>query len=192
MKFSKAHFAKFELTSMTLKEAEKKQPKDFDALCLVLDVKTKGKSERVLLCDATKVVKLDLPENRKGCVSAQEIIRIRSADFAKDGFLKLSEYSNILRIPKEFQSAKELLKELKKDKLPADVKEQLSLYGSENEVATKVKDDKLKKVTPLKKLFGDDLPKGEKKFKVHVSVVEVGPKDPKDWICIFDKKTGEQ
>ena len=191
-KFAKAHFAKFELPAMTLKEAEKKQPKDFDTLCLVLDVKNKGKGDRVLLCDATKVVKLDLPENRKGCVCPQEVVRVRGAEFAKEGMLKLNDYSNILRVPKDFQSAKELLKELKKDKLPADVKEQLSYHGTDSEVATKVKDDKIKKATPLKKLFGDEMPKGEKKAKVHVSVVEVGPKDPKDWICIFDKKTGEQ
>ena len=191
-KFVKAHFGKYELTAMTLKDAEKKKPKDFDTLCLVLDVKSKGKSDRVLLCDATKVVKLDLPENRKGSVSAQEIVRIRAADFEKDGMIKLNEYSNILRVPKDFLSAKELLKNLKKDKLPADVKDQMNLYGSENEVATKIKGDKQKKVTALKKLFGDDLPKGEKQFKVHVNVVEVGPKDPKEWIYIVDKKTGEQ
>ena len=159
---------------------------------MVLDVKAKGKVDRVLLCDATKVVKLDLPENRKGCVCAQEVVRIRGADFAKEGMIKLNEYSNILRVPKDFLSAKELLKELKGGKLPADVKDQMSIYGSENEVATKIKGSKEAKATPLKKLFGDTLPKGEKIFKVHVNVVEVGPKDPKEWICVVDKKTGEQ
>ena len=188
-KFIKAYFGKQELAGITFKEAEKKKPKDFDVLCYVLDVKHKGIIDRVRLCDETQVVKLDLPDNRKGYLSPFEVIRIRSADFKKSGELTLSEYSNILRVPKEYLSAKELLKSLKKDKLPADVKDNLALYNPEAEVATKlVGSHKSAKVTSLKTIFGEKLPKGEKQFRVRVNVVEVGPKDPHDWICVLNKK----
>lgn len=187
-KFVKNYFAKSELTGITFKEAEKKKPKDFDVLCYVLDVKHKGTVDRVKLCDETQVVKLNLTDNRKGYLTPYEVVRIRSADFAKNGELSLNEYSNILRVPKDFHSAKELLKSLKKEKLPEDVKDNLALYSPENEAATKiVGSHKTNKVASLKSLFGETLPKGEKKFKIHVNVVEIGPKDPHDWICILGK-----
>jgi hypothetical protein len=185
-KFAKSYFAKNELTGITFKEAEKKKPKDFDVLCYVLDIKHKGTVERVKLCDDTQVVKLNLSDKRKGYLSPFEVVRIRSADFAKAGELSLNDYSNILRIPKEFISAKELMKKLSKDKLPEDVKDNMILYNPENEVATKIV-GKTSKVSSLKSLFGETLPKGEKKFKIHVNVVDIGPKDPHDWICIVGK-----
>lgn len=190
-KFIKNHFAKSELTGMSFKDAEKKKPKDFDVICYVLEVKPKDKVERIKVCDATKVVKIDLTDSRKGYVCAQEVVRIRSADFGEAGKLKLNDYSNILRIPKEFLSAKEVLKSLKGSKLPEDVKDNLSIYNPENDVVTKLTTKAKKEATSLRDLFAGDLPKNEKVFKVRVSVVEIGPKNPHDWICVADKKKNQ-
>jgi hypothetical protein len=191
-KFIKTFFAKNELEGITFKEAEKKKPKDFDVVCYVLDVKQKGKVEHAKVCDATGAFKLELSENRKGIIAAQEVIRIRSAEIAQ-GKLKLSEYSSILRIPKEFQSAKEMLKGMKEGKLPKDVKEGMDIYAPSTESLTKlVKAPKGKEAAHLKALFGKEQLKEGEKFKVHVSVVDVGPKNPHDWICVYDKKSKKQ
>jgi len=114
-KVSKAYFTKNELKAVTLKEAEKK-PKDFDVLCYVKEVKKKGNTTKVTLCDAQKTVKLDVPSNTKFAIVPEEVIRIRSANYTdkKCDTIELNEYSNILRVSEEYRSAKELMKKLKK------------------------------------------------------------------------------
>jgi hypothetical protein len=114
-KVSKAYFIKNELKAITLKEAEKK-PKDFDAMCYVKDVKKKGSTIKVTLCDAHKILKLDVPSNTKFAITPEEVIRIRSANYTdkKCDTIELNEYSNILRVSDEYKSAKELMKKLKK------------------------------------------------------------------------------
>lgn len=188
-KFVKDYFEKKDLESLSLKEAEKKKPKDFDTLLYVLEVKAKGKEEKVKLCDGSKVVDLHLPSNRKGLVAPQEVVRIRSANFDK-GFkeLTLNEYSNILRVPKEFVAAKDLLKELEGTKM-TDIKKEVSLHMGMKEEPTKLLKKTGKPIT-LKELFAGKA--AQKLYKVHVGVVEVGPKDPKDWICVVEKKTKKQ
>ena len=193
-KFVKEHFEKNELEGITLKEAEKKKPKDFDCLCYVLDVKTKAKAERIKLCDGTKIVKMDLPINRKGIVIPLEVVRVRGVDFdakKKSKYLTLNDYSNVLRVPADFASAKALLKEIQGPKLPEEIKTELSLYTPLKGEITKLGSHKTAKLAKLKDLSsGKGL--ASKFFKVNVNVVEVGPKDPLDWIYVVEKKTGKQ
>lgn len=112
-KVSKAFFTKNELKAVTFKEAEKK-PKDFDVLCYVKDVKKKGVTTKVTLCDTNKTVKLDVPSNTKFAITPEEVIRIRSANYTdkKCDTIELNEYSNILRISEDYKSAKELMKRI--------------------------------------------------------------------------------
>jgi hypothetical protein len=195
-KFLKEHFDKTELEGITLKEAEKKKPKDFDSLCYVLDVKTKAKAERIKLCDGTKIVKMDLPITRKGVVVPLEVVRVRGVDFdpkKKFKYLTLSEYSSVLRVPGDFASAKALLKEINGPKLPEDIKSELALYTPLKGDATKLLGShKGAKLMKLKELCSGKSLGSAKYFKVNVNVVEVGPKDPLDWICVVEKKTGKQ
>lgn len=195
-KFIKTYFAKHELAGLTLKEAEKKKPKDFDTVCLVLDIKQKDKCFKVKICDATKIAKLELPLARKGLVNPLDIIRLRSANYSDGKFkgLLLNEYSNILRIPKDYVSAKDLMKELKEGKVAAEIKSQVKLYTPNDEEVTKIlKNHKQNKAVSLKKMFAEEVTKNSQKFfKTRVNVVEVGPKDPHEWLCVVDDKTKKQ
>jgi len=195
-KFSKSYFAKNDLRFMTLKDAAEKKPRDFDTLCMVMEVKKKGVNEMVKLCDAQKVVKLEIPVNREITVTPGEVIRIRSANYTDDtkfDSIELSEYSNVLRVPAEYKSAKELMSAIEGSKASETVKAKLAIHTPHLNapmVGSKIIDShKQTKTANLKELYeGTDIKSGQKYFKVHVGVSEVTPKSPKDWIQVYDKK----
>ena len=198
-KFSLNYFTKHELAAVTLKEAEKKK-KDFDCLCVVLETKKKGSFDRVRLCDGEKVVKVDIPVIRKLHISPEEVVRVRSANYA-DGKafsrLTLNEYSNILRVPKEFKSAKTLLEHIKRKDLAADIASDVALYtrlrGTTLTITKTASAHKHAKPVQLKDLFsGEALKEDKKYYKVRVSVLEVGPKEPQEWIWVSDKTAQKQ
>lgn len=198
-KFAKNYFTKFELPAITLEEAEKKA-KDFDVLCLVMDVKKKGKESQVKLCDAGKVVKLKIPESRNLTVTAGEVIRVRSANYTegkKFDTLELNEYSNILRIPADFKSAKDLMKAVNSGKASEKVKSKLAVHTphlTAPMTGSKITDNhKQTKAVALADLFAGNAGKeGQKYFKIHASVSAISPKTPKDWIGVIEKKTKKQ
>jgi hypothetical protein len=195
-KFGKEFFASTELPGMTLKEAEKKKPVDFDVVGQVLEVKKKGNDSIVRVCDAGKVVKFVLVGGLKDFVGPQEIIRVRSAHYEPDSHFKkviLKEHSSIIRVPKEYKAAKVALDDIHKTK-DEHVKLQLALY------TPKVKDlvegtkiintHKQTKAIALKDLFsGEAIKSGQQYYKVRASVIEVGPKKPEEWIAVYDHKT---
>ena len=198
-KFGKEFFANHDLSGITLEEALEKKPKDFDTLCLILDIKKKGAVDHVKLCDAGKVVKLDIPKKRCLTVAPGEVVRIRSANYVdeKTDILELNEYSNILRIPAEYKAAKELMKAVNAGKASDKVKSKLVLHTPHLNApmtGSKITEShKQTKAVALKDLFAGSIAKsGQKFFKIHVGVTEVGPKNPKDWICVTDKKSKKQ
>lgn len=196
-KFSKDFFTKFELPAITFEEAAKKKPEDYDVLCLVVSAKKQKDEERVKLCDASKVVKLTIPKGRGYTLSQGEVVRIRSANYKdkKTDEITLNEYSNILRVPSEYKSAKKLLESVEGPKAHKDVKAKMAIHTPNLSApisGSKITDaHKISKVSHLKDIFAGA---GEKQkfFKVQVSVSEIGPKDPKEWICVIDKKTKKQ
>jgi hypothetical protein len=197
--FLKKYFTKHDLDFVTLKEAAKKKPKDFDTLCYILEIKKKGTGETVKMCDADKVVKLDIPAKRGVHLTVHEVVRVRSANYADDkkaDTLELNEYSNILRVPKEFKSAKELLEKMKDSEGAEGVKGQVIRHTPKEKStsASKILNaHKQTKAIQLKDLFSGAATKaGQKFFKVKCSVMEIGPKDPKEWLCVVDRKTKKQ
>jgi len=114
-KYAKNYFAKNALNAITLKEGEKKS-KDFDSICYVEEVKKKGSVIKATLCDVGKTVHLDVPTNTKLPIVPDEVVRVRGVDYADKKYetLKLNEYSNVLKVPEDFKSAKDLLKKLGK------------------------------------------------------------------------------
>lgn len=114
-KVAKAYFTKNELKAMTFKEAEKKKPKDFDTICYVKEVKKKGTTNKVVLTDGEKTVKLDVESTSRLAIVPEEVIRIRSANFTdkKCDTIELNEYSNVLRVSDDYKSAKEIMKKIK-------------------------------------------------------------------------------
>ena len=197
-KFAKTYFTKTELSGISLLEAQKKKT-DFDVICLVLDVKHKGNTDRLRLCDSEKIVKLDLPTNRTISVLPEEVVRLRGASYSDSGdftTLTLSEYSNILRVPKDYKSAKDLLTALKGGKAPKALAEEVKMYtrqpGSTAAATTILNSHKQTKTLSLKDLFAGSGKAENKYAKVRVNVIDVGPKDPHEWIWILDSKTKKQ
>lgn len=198
-KFTKNFFAKNSIECATLKEAEK-TPKDFDTLCLIVDVKKKGNSTKVSLCDAEKSVKLNIPESQKLTVITGEVVRIRSANYTdtkKFDTIELNEYSNILKVADDYKSAKELMGSINSGKNSEKVKSKLAvntLNLTSPIVASRIRDaHKQTKVTSLDDLFaGEGGKSGQKYFKVQVNVTNISPKNPKEWIWAYDKKTRKQ
>jgi hypothetical protein len=199
-KFAKTFFAKNELKAMTFKEAENIKPMDFDVLCLVMEVKKKGNLNTVKLCDHEKVVKLNISGIRGFTVTPGEVIRIRSANYTQNkkyDTLDLNEYSNILRVPAEYKSAKELMSYIEGGKASEKVKSKLAVHTPHLNApmtGSKITDaHKQTKAVALKDLFAGTAGKaGQTFFKIHVNVSEVSPKSPKEWIGVYDKKSKKQ
>lgn len=199
--FSKKFFSKYDLNSYSLKEAAEKKPKDFDTLCYVANMKQKAMNVKIRLCDDKAVAVVNVPANRGLAFEAQDIVRIRSANFYNDGKFKtltLNDYSNIIKVPKEFRSAKQLLGKIEEGKKISDpVKKELSRAsyseGSPLILSKILKSHKQSHPTPLKDLTSGEASKGgEKYFRVQANIIEIGPKDPQEWVCLIDKKNGKQ
>jgi len=197
-RFAKEYFAKHELESISLKEAAKSSPNDFDPVVLVLDIKKKKNKTVFKLCDDEKCVKLKVERDDFDYIAPQDVVRIRSANYvAGDKGLKklvLNDYSRILKIPKEYKTAKNLLEALKGKKVPEDIKSLIDVYIPQTDketVITTIKDKKQAKAVALKDLYAEAAKGKNKLFKISVNVIEVGPKDPKEWIWVHDTKTKE-
>ena len=197
--FAKEFFAENEMRALTLQEARKKKPGDFDTLGYVLEIKTKGEFRRIRICDTTKIAKLRMPTSRYLSFGPGDVVYIRSAyyDGESENRLIFKDYSNILKVPKETKDAMILLDLFKKKKAAEDVLDQIDFYTPEINTSVVVSEvfsiHKKLKVTKLKDLYsGDPTKYGNKCFRVNVNVIEIGPKNPQDWLCVFDTKTKKQ
>jgi hypothetical protein len=200
--FTRKFFTKNEVSGITLQEAAHAKPKDFDSICLVLDTKARaaedGKSMiRLTLCDSTKVVKLEIPPGKYAHIAPLDVVRLRSANYVEDGTyarLTLSEYSNVLRVPPIYKSAKVLWDALEHDNIDSEVKAQVWLHVPRiNQLINPCRilhQHGLHKFTPLKELFAD--PREGKFYKVRLSAIEVGPQNVEDWLWAMDKKRQKQ
>ncbi|MEI7563983.1 MAG: hypothetical protein WCJ39_10570 [bacterium] len=193
--FAKEYFAKNVLTTISLTEAMNKQPNDFDPICIVLDVKKKDEKVRYLLVDEGKIVKLTVDQGRFPSVGPQDVVKLRAAYYVDKSFkeIKFELYSNMMRIPKEYLNAKNLHSALKGKKVPDEIKSLLEVYTPEvdkEKVISKVSANKAKAVA-LKDLLAEAAKGKQKFFKISANVIEVGPKDSKEWIWVADTKTKE-
>jgi len=196
-KFAKSYFTKHELKGITFKQAEKKV-EDFDVICYVMDVKKNHAGTKATLCDTDKIVKLDVNDKNRVNLVAGEVVRIRSANYTDKNFnnIGLNEYSNVLSLAKDFKSATELMQDINSDNTDDRVKSKLALipHLTEPIIGSKIgtAHKQLEKAL-LRDLFGASGEKeGQKYFKVHVNVKEVRPKNAKEWIWVYNKKTKKQ
>ena len=198
-KFGKTFFAAYALAGSSLREAAERRPTDFDTICLVLDVRRKGDVDRVRLCDAEKVVKLDLPIQRGVVLKPQDVVRLRSANYVEGShFLRLSfaEYSHVLKLSREQRSAEQLFRSLEDKSVAPDVKAQLQLYKREDGksvLATSVlKSHRADPVMSLRALIADSGSAEQRRHRIQAHVIEFGPKEPRDWLWVFDPHTQKQ
>ena len=183
-----------ELGGTSLAEAEKNRAKDFDVLCMVLDVKQKEAERRIRVCDGERVAKIVIKDNRLPHVSPLGVVHIRSVGYASEAgkILTINPYSNILLVPKEYMSAKKLSAKLKQAS-SNEIQSELKLYkpSTKDRVAcSKVLGHKQAAPVPLKSIIsGEGTKKGQHEYRVKVSLVQAGPKTPKDWLRVLDNRT---
>lgn len=191
-KFAKSYFENNFLESTSLEDANKKKLDEFDSTCYVLDIKVKEISTRILLCDKTKVIKLYIASKQRLSFNPFTVVRLRSAVYKTEKektFLELNDYSNIISVPSEYKSAVDMIEAIKSKTIPKEVLEEIQYYMHDL-TSSSISHPTIKKpkVVHLKDLYSRDLSKSsEKVFRVNVNVVEMGPKNPSDWICVIDK-----
>ena len=174
----------------------KKDGKDLDFNALVLDRKTKNKKEVLRLCDGKEIIKLIVPEKKFDYIKPQDYVFVRSATSKKGKLELVEDYANILRLPKESTAANAIADAVKQLKANSELKKELELFtpkmGEELMVITKILDDhKVKGYTKLKDLFAVSANKGIF-HRIKVSIIEIGPKNPEEWIFGIDCKTKER
>eukprot|EP00826_Nyctotherus_ovalis_P050720 TRINITY_DN6251_c0_g2_i13.p1 TRINITY_DN6251_c0_g2~~TRINITY_DN6251_c0_g2_i13.p1 ORF type:complete len:390 (-),score=150.36 TRINITY_DN6251_c0_g2_i13:162-1331(-) len=168
---------------------------EIDLVATVLSRKSCKKNyDRLLVFDGEEFIKLAIDKDRYTHISPLDIVRIRGIMQKKNEFL-VNDYTNIMKIDKDQAAAKELKRKVEKAKKDKKLSEQLDLYIP---TVDKVKTvsvtigSKAKAIT-LKELFELDPSKlKSQKFKVTVNVVEVGPRNPSDWIVTLDSKARKQ
>lgn len=168
---------------------------EIDMFCQVLKRKTVEKStDRLTVFDGDSFSKMDIPKDRYTHIAPNDYVRIRGVGKKSGNFL-INEYTNVLKISKDHSSAEELRKKIEKAKKNKNISEKLEMYipvVEKSRVITDVSDKKLK-VISLSDLFSTDSAKlKDKKYRVNVSVIEMGPKDPSSWIVPVDAKARKQ
>eukprot|EP00826_Nyctotherus_ovalis_P038281 TRINITY_DN3579_c0_g1_i8.p1 TRINITY_DN3579_c0_g1~~TRINITY_DN3579_c0_g1_i8.p1 ORF type:complete len:465 (+),score=99.23 TRINITY_DN3579_c0_g1_i8:125-1519(+) len=191
-KFAEKYFKAYALDGTSLDAAHRGRLEEFDTICYVLDVKKKRLLTKVLLCDKSKVAKVFLPHKHPLPFAPSAVVRFRSASHsACDGkiVLKFNDYSNIIGIPEEYKSAVDMKEIIKSEKTSREVLDKLKNYT--HDLSTSVISHptiKRPKIVHLKDLYSGSLLKSkEKLFRVKVNVMEVGPKNPADWVCAESK-----
>ncbi len=195
--FATTYFRRHELESLGLQEALKKRPKDFDALCYVLSVEKRKGLVHVHLCDAHKVVKLSIPAKRDLVFTPLTVVRLRGVDYdlkGKADHIVFQDYSNALIVPDEYKSAKSLCASIKSKTAAKEVQTQVKLVEQPKAV-TVSKLLKKRADFPVVKL--DDVISGKSKkksnfYRLNLSVIEMGPTNPADWVRVIDTKTKKE
>lgn len=195
--FANEFFEENPQPSTTL-EAASESTKEFDTTCYILNIKSKGVMTRLLLCDTTRVAKLDVFFNRTLHLTPLSAVRLRGVSYPSaktSSHLRFNDYSNVLNIPSDYASAKELVGSFKSKKTAKDVLEEMQYYlhDSDKPLILGCPSDRKLKVVSLRDLyFGDLLKSKQRVFRINVNVIEIGPKNPSDWICAMNKRTKDQ
>jgi hypothetical protein len=106
--------------------------------------------------------------------------------------IKLGVHSSVMIIPKEYKSYKEMKEKIFSPKAPKEIQAQIKLrypHQEEPRVISEIISKQPKKETPLNAMFLEAA-KGTKSFCIKVNVVEILPKDPRDWISFRSEKDG--
>ena len=190
-KFINHYFNLYKFPSVGLEEAEN----DFDSICYVLDIKSKEKYYRILICDKKKVAKLYINKDRVLCFYQRTIIRLRSANYTRiKGELRiiLNDYSNLFIIPDNYKSARILLNYIKEKKVSKQVLDGLKYYIRDpNEIISlgRPLENGLEFVQ-LKDLYTGKLNHDQHFFRVKVNVLEIRPREIEKCVFFINKESG--
>jgi hypothetical protein len=168
---------------------------EIDLVAIILDRKGSKKNfDKLTVFDGEEFIKLEINSDRYKNISMQDIVRIRGIMQKKNEFL-VNDYTNIMKIEPDQVAAKELKEKIDKAKKNKKFSNKLDLYIPAIDKSKRVSEITTKKAKPiaLKELFEMDPNKVKgQKYSVSVNVVEIGPKDLKDWIITVDSKTRKQ
>ena len=142
--------------------------------------------------DGEDFIKIEVAKDRYNTISSQDVVRIRGVKQKKGGDYVVSDFSNIMKIDKDHAAAKELKKKVDKARKDKKINEKLEFSippPEKSKTISEVLAKKTKSIS-LKDLFNLDSSKTKgQKYNVSVNVVEVGPREPKNWILNVDSKT---
>lgn len=155
---------------------------------LVILLKRKEKDEvydQLTIFDGEHFFKLKVPKRRYSHIGIQDIIRIRGLTEGEHSELIVSDYTNIMKVDNDFNTAVELLERIEKAKKIKAIREKLELFipiSNESRALSEVI-DKSKEITSIKELLNQDFSKLEgQKYRVKVNALEFSPKTPNNWI----------
>lgn len=159
---------------------------EVDMLAMLLKRKEKDKVyDQLTIFDGENFFKIKIPKLRYSHIGVQDIIRIRGLTENKESELVINDYTNIMKIDKEYNSAVELLEKVENAKKIKTLRDKFELFipiSNTSRVLSEVMDKK-KEVVALKALLKKDIKTIEgKKYRLNVNILEFGPKNPKDWV----------
>lgn len=187
-------FKSFDVTEVSSAGAKKGE---VDMFAQVMEIKSKEKDKthvKLTVFDGEEFHKMDIIKSRFPNVAPKDIVRIRGMA-KKGGELEFNDYTNIIKIDNSYEAAKTLLEAIEKALKNKEIADEYESYvptPGKAHVISEVLDDKPALIS-LKKLFGMENAKAkDKKFRINVHPLELGPKDTKSWIVPVDAKTRKQ
>lgn len=159
---------------------------EVDMVVMVLKRKERDSvHDRMTVFDGERFFKIRVPKLRYTHIGVKDVVRIRGLTENHASELLVNDYTNIMKVDKEYNVAMELVKKVKEGKRVKDIKEKLEVLipiEKESRVLSKVMNEKLE-VVSLKRIRGQDLNMIEgRKFRIKANVLEIGPKNPSNWI----------
>ena len=168
---------------------------EIDLFCQILKRKNKDKTfDRLAVFDGEEFYKFDIPKDRYTHIAPRDLVRVRGISKKAGNFL-VNDYTNIVKLDNDYNAAEALKKKIEEAKKTKEISDKLAMYFPLTEEPLVLSEvlDKKPKLTSLKELFSADAAKlKDKRFKVNVSVLEIGPKDPKSWVVPVDPKARKQ
>ena len=151
--------------------------------------------DKFTIFNGEEFYKIEIPKDRYNFIAMHDTVRVRGIKVKKGSDYVSSDYSNIMKLDKDHAAAKELKKKVEKAKKDKKINEKLDFSLPETEKSKTISEilGKKLKISTLKNLMNLDSNKTKgQKYRVNVNVVEVGPREPKNWILRVDSKTRKQ
>eukprot|EP00826_Nyctotherus_ovalis_P042404 TRINITY_DN4358_c0_g1_i13.p1 TRINITY_DN4358_c0_g1~~TRINITY_DN4358_c0_g1_i13.p1 ORF type:complete len:398 (+),score=87.48 TRINITY_DN4358_c0_g1_i13:462-1655(+) len=159
---------------------------EVDTIAMLLKRKEKDDVyDRMTVFDGERFFKVKVPKSQYTYIGVKDVVKIRGLTESEAGGLVVNDYTNIMKVNKEYSVAVELVKKVKEAKKIKSIKEKLEVFipvEKESRVLSEVLNDKFE-VVLLRDIASQDLSVIEgRKFRIRVNILEIGPKKSNNWI----------
>lgn len=168
----------------------------YGPVCKVLVVKEKGDKRKFIFCDEGCAAKLIVCFDNFQSIGPGDIVRLSCASYDEYDkeikMLKANKYTNILRVPDEYLSAKKLNQSLKTKTINDEINWLFKYYTPEpnkENVISKILNKNIEAIEL--KYLSKKIYEGKRIFKISVTAIKVVPDNYNDWLFVYDKETKE-